>query len=261
MLGSAKPERGNQAEPRPALWRRFRARIFAVGLSGLLISLFADSHFDFGDSYWNAVREVGGAVVAGAILAGLVVWFEDKREDERFNREEAREAERIRREEVRLDQAARKALLRETFMRLSTVVHSDLAESRRVWLLYLEKETRTRPLLVEPAVGSGPTRTFQTAIGELETCISLIDNEMLDDAYSIWDSASNRHRQGQAPAPPTPVKRPPGPAGQFYAEPARFEKPPTRDLKAHKQTAAAEQEAWDGFISALHAYAADQFAT
>lgn len=256
MSGSRKSKRAAPRELHPALWRRFRVLILAVGLSGLLISLFADSHLSPGDNYWNAVREVGGAVVAGAILAGLVVWFEDKREDERFNREETREAERIRREKVRLDQAARKALLRETFMRLSTVVHSDLAEGRRVWLLHLDDESLTRQLLAEPAAGPSPARTFQTAIGEVETCISLLGSEMLANAYSTWGDAVDLHQEGQAPAPAAAAERKPWGLGQI-----NFERPPTRDREAHNQTAASEQEAWDGFLDALHAYAENQFNT
>ena len=254
MLGFGKSKRAVRGELRPALWRRFRALIIGVGLTGLLISLFADSHLSPGDNYWNAVREVGGAVVAGAILAGLVVWFEDKREDERFNREEAREAERIRREETRMDQAARKALLRETFMRLSTVVHSDLAESRRVWLLDLDDKTQTRQLLAKPDVGPSPARTFQTAIGEVETCISRLDSDLLANAYATWDAAFGLHRQGQAPAPAPAAKR-----DRWGLDQTSFERPPTRDRGAHIQTAASEHEAWESFLSALHAYADDQF--
>ena len=261
MVRPSRSEPVGRPEDQPALWRRFRIRIAALGLIGFLIAIFADSEFISGDNYWDAVREVGGAVVAGAILAGLVVWFEDKREEERFDREEVREGERIRREELRLDQAARKALHRETIMRLNTVVLSDLAEGRRAWLRHLDEDSRPSPLVAAPSAHAGPVRSFQTAIVEVETYISLLDNQMLAEAYSAWDTTSDLHDQVQPPAPPAPVKRHPGVLGLTDLNRFSLESPPSRDPVVHNRAAALEQGAWDSFLKALHAYVEDQFAT
>ena len=261
MASRSRAELVDRSDSHPALWRRFRLWIAALGLIGFLIAIFADSGFVSGDNYWEAVREVGGAVVAGAILAGLVVWFEDKREEDRFGREEAREGERIQREELRLDQTARKALLRETIMRLNTVVLSDLAEGRRAWLRYLDEESRPSSLVTAPSAHAAPVRSFQTAIVEVETYISLLDSQLLAEAYSAWDTASDQHDRVQPPTPPPPVKRRPGVLDQFNVSPPSFESPPTRDPNAHKQAAALEQDAWNSFLGALHAYAEDQFTT
>lgn len=247
MLGAAKSKGRGQAKSRPALWRRFRYLIVTVGVVGLTMSLFADSNIVSGDHYWNALREVGGAVVAGAILAGLIVWFEDKREDERFNREETREAERIEREELRLDQAAHRDLLRETFVQLSTVMHRDLANSRLIWLRHFDDETRPRPPSEKDADQSVLERSFQTAIAEIKTHVLLLDDQALTDAYSTWKTAWARHQEGVAHSPTA--------TGENLDSLRRGGlKPPARDGDAHSQTAASEQAAWNDFIGAVHAY-------
>ncbi|MEM9200772.1 MAG: hypothetical protein AAGC53_03900 [Actinomycetota bacterium] len=118
-----------QTAPAASL-RRFRWIIGSVAAIGLVLALAADSSLASGEQYWDALREIGGALIAGAAVAGLVVWFEERREDERLKREDEREARQAFRDESRAAEAAQAAWHRELDFQLVRLIHSDLATAR-----------------------------------------------------------------------------------------------------------------------------------
>lgn len=95
------------SEVKSVRWGLFYGSIALLALLGLGLAVVADSPwFDSTDPYVDAAREVGGALVAGAVVALAVVWFEERREDQRIEREERRD-----------DHAARLAWQRESTLR------------------------------------------------------------------------------------------------------------------------------------------------
>ncbi len=104
--------------------RKFGFLIAGVAVAGLVLALWADD----GASNSDAWREVGGAVVSGAVLAGLVVWFEDRREDQR---------EMIASD--RADVAAAEAWQREIDIRLVTLIRTAVLTEL---ITYLDRSYR-----------------------------------------------------------------------------------------------------------------------
>lgn len=104
----------------------------------------------------DALREIGGAIVAGAVLAYLVVWFEERREAARVDREVRREKRREdraddreanrdqraterqdeadRRSEARDERSAKYAFQREIDLLLQRLIRVQLPPARRAWL-------------------------------------------------------------------------------------------------------------------------------
>jgi len=91
-----------------SLLRRFALVSIGVVVTGLGLALVADRKSIGSDQFFfeNAAREIGDALVAGGVVALLVVWFETSREQQRSRWEEERNEERFAREEDREQQRA-----------------------------------------------------------------------------------------------------------------------------------------------------------
>lgn len=80
-----------------------------VAAAGAATAFAADApYFERHDNFNDAWREIGGATFAGAVIAILVLVYEQRREDERIDREEQREA----RLEAAADERAKDAATR-----------------------------------------------------------------------------------------------------------------------------------------------------
>lgn len=137
---------------------RFGVYIAVVGLVGFGLAIWADAT-DVDGGYRDAAREMGGAIVSGAVLAGLVVWFEDRREDQR---EETAEQ--------RADTAAAEAWKREVDIRLLTVVRTDLMLARLWWRYEY----------------SNPGRPFGECIAEVSALLDVQEHDDLTEAWNKW---------------------------------------------------------------------------
>lgn len=122
--------------------RSLQRWFFSIGLLvalGIGIALYAGRPYtnQEGFDYADAWREIGGALMAGGIVAGLVVWFEGRREHERVEREIEREQRRVEREEWLDAQAAERSMQRELDLRVwilssAKYLEFDLLTSRSV---------------------------------------------------------------------------------------------------------------------------------
>lgn len=123
---------GNSTGRLRSLWM-FLIIVLVVGLA---LAIGADS--DRGvfaeedgrlSEYLDAIREIGGALVAGAAVAVPVLWFELRREQERVTREETRDT-----------QMAVAAWTRDLQLRLFEAVHTDLRAERELWVAFVRVE-------------------------------------------------------------------------------------------------------------------------
>lgn len=225
--------------------RRFGLGILLVAALGLTLAVWADE----ADGDRDAWREVGGAVVSGAVLAALVVWFEDRREDEREQLAERRS-----------DAAAQAAWRREIDIRLVGVVRTDLSAGRTAWLEMLELETEPSNSFF-PNIVANDGRPFSNTISEVSALLAFLRDQALNDAWNRWDLAADAHTDvtPPAPEPPKEAKRAGGALAQFNIEIPDLDlhsrlDPPERDLKLHTITAENEARAWDAFIDGIDVY-------
>lgn len=233
-----------------SLWQGFGLLIVVIGLMGIGLALFADRP-SIGDSdgYWGALREIGGAVVAGAILAGLVVWFEDRREGERIEREEEREQNRFEREQAREDQAAKSAWQREIDIKLVALVTVDLAEARDDRIAGYERGTRSRSLNeVVSRMHESPRsgKSFADAFSELDSLLRFRRDVGLSSAWHSWNKA---HQLLATVAPPRRERQK---ATSAFSMPT--DSPPSRDPNAHAAALERETKAWDRLLNSIEAH-------
>lgn len=237
------------------LVKRFGLVIALVALAGLLLALFADRpSISPDDGYWDAIREVGAAIVSGAILAGLVVWFEDRREEERVDRENARDDVRFEREEQREDEAARRAWRREIDVRLVAVVRTDLDVGRRSVLEDLAEHTRPRHISTVVETLSRPPRgrTFGEARSETAALLEFLRDGRLLAAWREWNLAFDEH--DEVPAPQVERNR-----SDSHGLGGVGEIAPSRDPVIHAQTAEDEAALWQRFLDALEIYVSENY--
>src|SRR4051794_3365012 len=105
----ASPVRDDDLSAPKPLMQRFGFLIAFVAVVGAALALIADSPRFHDDRYWTALGGIGSAIVSGAVVALIVVWFEDRREDERSAREAELDDDRFRREQRREDVSAMRA--------------------------------------------------------------------------------------------------------------------------------------------------------
>lgn len=221
-----------------------------VGLliaAGLAISLIADRPSSSELRYADAWREIGGAIVSGAIVAGLVLWFEERREDQRVDREERRD-----------DEAAKLAWRREIDIRLISIVFAELDGQRSQWInegqddvdRLAERERRRQvdrgPLISGPLTSFG-TRSVRENSGrsmrdmsyEIDSLLWFLREEDLDAAWGQWSEAWSTYID--VPRSDWAIDE----HGGISVE---------EILDLHTRTASAEVEAWESFLSALESY-------
>ena len=159
-----------------------------LGVCGLALALWVDRPgVEPDDGYMDAWRQVGGAIVAGSVLAAVVVWFEDRRDDQRAEREE-----------VRADEATRKAWRREIDVRLQSVVRTDLDQGRREWLAALEADTEERSII--GSVASSTSRPVAGSIAEVRSLLAFLRDSTLSEAWSRWDESAQALEGGPSAA-------------------------------------------------------------
>ncbi len=205
--------------------KRFLFYTLLVAVAGLVIAVFFDSPV-FGEDtdYVDAFREVGGAIVSGALVAGLVLWFEEKRETERVQREEKRD-----------DQAAEKAWKREIDIRLVTVVSTELAHRRTTNRRELEKQTIPSDLVT---LSSPPSkhRSIKEVRIEIDGLLEFLRDDALTEEWNNWSKANTALNQ-----PMKSAKKQMNALGH-----------PIRDSELHAEAAHEEQTAWNSFKTCLN---------
>lgn len=188
--GPARPQAGVRLRSREDVgvsskWVRFYTAVAALALAGIATAMAADSPLFGKDTpYVDAVREVGGALVAGAVVAMAVVWFEERREDDRIEREERRD-----------DAAAMRAWQREVDVRLITIMRSEISTGRPRRVRQAEREHRMRvngaqsPPILRAALGGYDVpgrRPFWDAADEAEALISFLRDDALTRSFQEW---------------------------------------------------------------------------
>lgn len=181
------------------LLRRFVWIAAAIGIIGAAIAFWADRpSVAADDGYWDAAREVGGALVAGSLIAGLVLWFEEHREDQRVRREEAREDRQFDRDEERAERAATAAWRRELDFQLVRLIHSELAPARYNRLARIhdlarrfEGETHS-PAVLESFISASDRTACQLCVDQIVEVLNLIERSPersnLQSAVMQWNT-------------------------------------------------------------------------
>ncbi len=142
--------------------KRLSSLVLILLLVGVMVALVSDLR-DATPGFKDATREIGGAIVSGALVAYLVVWFEQRREDQRVEREEHRD-----------DEAARRAWVREIDVRLISVSRTELPSRRDIWLEGIEEETTTRDFVPGDGISSTPTRSFASVCLETRSLLEFL---------------------------------------------------------------------------------------
>lgn len=226
------------------LWKRFRSRIGGIAALGLVTALLADSPWWPGDSmdpdFADAIREVGGALVAGAVLAGLVVWFEDRREDERVEREIERDDRRDAAADARERLAARRAWQRAIDVRLVGLLRTDVAIGRTRWLRSMRKRRDEAKKPKTSAFVAAPLQLPDTSVPrfwehvtEAHELVQFLRHERLTDSWERWDGTTD-DLDGA---------------------------PKTADADVVARLMAAETDAWEALLATVDVYIDEEYPT
>ncbi len=261
------------------LWHRFKRYIIGSGVFGAVLAFAADSDvwiLEEPARFLDAAREIGGAFVAGAVLAGLVVWFEDRREDDRIEREIAREDRLETAAQEREDKSARLAWRREVDIQLMGIVHTDLEAGRRAVLATLDGWARKQRIgRVDTATSSDLQARLGDSLARVEALLTFLRYDPLSVAFGRWSKAHSDHMFEVPSPPPEPEPKVPETAGSdpplgtpvrpsaMYpfdppGRPAAF-RSPLRDPEIHAKSALTERLAWEGFILLLGEYVDERY--
>ena len=168
----------------------FYFAIVTLGALGLFLALKYSEN--------NAIREIAGALVAGAVISGMVVGFEDRREALRWKVEQEREIRRLKADDLREIEAAKLAWNREVDLRTFVVARSELAVSRSTMhraFNQMVANARTNSLEVpryelSPAVGSRIVEYIEHR-QELLALGPMSASTKVSKAIAQWDDTSN----------------------------------------------------------------------
>lgn len=188
-----------EPESRALNWQ-FVTLILLVGVMGAAGAVWADLTDDSG-GYRDAVREIGGAVVSGALLAMLVVWFEQRRDNERIQREERRD-----------ELAAAQAWRREFDIDLFRGVLHDLQRTRetvrrgckRMYDCAVSNERRNQgstaklPAVADPA--NSPVHKVHAVVDDLTVICELLQIFELGGAIRDWEESFDGRPKSQSEA-------------------------------------------------------------
>ena len=171
--------------------RRFGGVIALVATAGAALAIGADGPwFDASDNYVDAAREIGGAILSGAIVAGLVVWFEDRRESERVDREERRDDEREVAADRRELEAAERAWRREIDIRMVAMSQTEFTIARVRYLAALSALASTpnaAPMAAQRRRGARELRApLGNLIEEMGAMLRFLRDVRLDAAWQRW---------------------------------------------------------------------------
>ncbi|MEM9405873.1 MAG: hypothetical protein AAGA81_07545 [Acidobacteriota bacterium] len=179
--------------------------VLAIGVAilGLGVAFIADGpwfekpHDDFNDAW----REIGGATFAGALIAILVLVFEERREEERVEREEARETRLEAAAELRAQQAAVAAWRREIDIQLVRTVRGEMDRTRGKWRKTQQRRAaeKTRKAGARSTgFGIGPVEPVRKEVGrtlrevedDVVALLQFLREDVLDAAWDGWDVAA-----------------------------------------------------------------------
>jgi len=211
---------------------RFIALIALVGAIGLAIALQADQ----GAGNRDAWRELGGAVLSGAVLAGLVVWFEQKREERREKRNVQRE-----------DEAAQRAWRREIDIRFVGTVRTDLALGRIQKLAEFERNANVIAEKAPRRKRTKPVHQIAITSVEVTALIAFLRDDNLQNKWNVWIGAFDDLQSVE-------------PSERDETDIARTQRgQPLRDPQNHAWMAQAERAAWDRFTVAVNSYVDESY--
>ena len=197
-----------------------------VVVAGLALAVYAGRPAEKELDYADAGREIGGALVAGGLVAGLVVWFEETRENERILRDETRD-----------ELAAERAWRRDVDLRLFRLVFDEVDDQRFDWRLDLERDTERIYLGTE-----GKYSHVYMNLSAVSTLLDLLQDKALKEEWGRYLIAHAQHEKPIAPAPEAPQ------AG------VALWNPPRRDQVGHSASSDHEERAWRRFQNAVTIY-------
>lgn len=178
------------------LLRRFLILDGLIVVAGVVIALYADRPSDDALDYADAWREIGGALVAGGVVAGVVLWFEELREDERVGREVQRD-----------NRAETKAWRRELDIQLIRLVNNELEFARRPWIYHVGvRALHPDGLTSDPAEWQSTVDDFTEQIAAVTTVLAFLRDEDLDECWNVWRRAAHVYQYGK---PSNPLQSPP----------------------------------------------------
>lgn len=197
--------------------RRWLWVALAIAAAGLTMAILADAPWfevPSGDSNFNdAWREIGGAMFAGALIASIVVWFEQRREEDRIDREEARERRLQQLDDHRADLAAVRAWRRDIDIQLVRILDGEFQRVRYDWrdavIMSAEREqaqeaARRRGDPLHGLLGIGvdnhlltprPGRNISEVKDDVRALLTFLRDEHLSLAWEAWDEASRQFAQ------------------------------------------------------------------
>lgn len=155
-----------------SLMRRFGWVIGLAAVVGVVMAFGAEHPRFEGRDYADAWRETGGAIVAGAVIAAIVVLFEDKRD-----------AERARRDEELASDAAQMAWRAPADRELLVQFGSRLSRAR--------KTTTDSVHRYDPAVTNASQMALRDAADEITALLELLGDSPLLVLWSEWQEAWN----------------------------------------------------------------------
>lgn len=160
--------------------RSFYLWLLIIGVVSATVAAYFDAPWaNDSPAYVEAGREIAGAVVSGAFVAAAVVWFEQRREDEREKRDEER-----------LDAEAKRAWQRDADLRIVSLLSGVIAAQRIPYLNFLFGDYRH---LLPPTIRvSTPVEMLYERSGQMVVTISevqaLVDFRGQDTVGHSWEA-------------------------------------------------------------------------
>lgn len=156
--------------------RVFWSIILALSVVGVALAILAAWRGGNSPGIWDAPREIGGAMVAGAVISGVVVWFEERREEDRVDRETKREK-----------RAELEAWQREADASLEVIVRDKMDHGRTDLL------SRLGPISTEKhtaSTGQFPaSESFDATRGAIRSRLAAMPSVVLLDPYDEWGAS------------------------------------------------------------------------
>lgn len=215
---------------RPSLLRRFLLLDGLVILVGAGLAVYADRPPEPEQlAYADAARELGGALVSGGLIAGMVLWFEERREDERVDREHKRD-----------DRAAVRAWRREIDIRLVSLALTELVDGRHSQRECVDR--RAAELADSPRTSAAipyrsitdiedESRPFTDVCAEFQTLIDFLRDLDLQNAWNSWSKAAEDNWNAIVEADN-----------------------PVEPLETNRRLRAVEQSMWDNVLRSVTDY-------
>lgn len=146
----------------------FVVLVIAIAVAGTVVALVAATQAGEPTTRWDAWREIGGALVSGAVLAGVVVWYEERVDRRRAKREEDRD-----------EAAAVAAWTRDIDLQMLKIVRHSLAVERRKFLLKVSNHQKNLEGILETTPQTSTSVGPPHGIGQEMAQITELTNEAI----------------------------------------------------------------------------------